>query len=113
MIHQKPDCAGAAPLDKGMCSFWDPESAVGTLLASHMLLHGTWLFQGDKWTLLATTSQWIREAWSLFYLWENELEMFVWDESWTELELELWVSVSLFPPENWDMLSLRLGTSVT
>lgn len=101
MIHQKPDCAGAAPLDKGMCSFWDPESAVGTFL------------QGEKWTLLATTSQWIREAWSLFYLRENELEMFVWDESWTELELELWVSVSLFPPENWDMLSLRLGTLVT
>lgn len=77
-----------------------PESAIGMLLASHMHLRGTWLFQGGKRTSPAATPCWVTEALSLCYLWENELETLVWDESWTELGLEPQMPVSLLLPES-------------
>lgn len=67
------------------------------LLTSRTHLGGTWLFQGCKRTLSAATPQWVTEALSLCYLWENELEVLVWDQSWAELKLELWMPLSLLP----------------
>jgi len=97
-IHQGHDCGRAAPLDKGMGSSWYPERAIGKLLASCMHLCGTWLFQCGKETSSAAAPQWVMEALSLCLLWENELEMLVWDEPWTELGLEPWMPVSLLLP---------------